>query len=356
MPIDNRLMFKCLDLAVKGLGLVAPNPMVGCVIVCENKIIGEGYHQAFGQAHAEVNAINSVSNQELLKKATLYVNLEPCSHFGKTPPCADLIIEKKIPNVVIGVKDTNPIVGGAGIAKLRKAGVFVKTGVLEKECHELNKRFFTFHEKKRPFIILKWAQSEDGFIDDLRAIEEIGKQRKISSDANAGFIHKWRSQEQSILVGTTAALLDNPQLNVRHIKGKNPIRIVIDKELKIPENYHLLDGSVPTLVFTYLEKQEIRRLVVNNLEFITVPKAQPLLEYLLHSLYERNIQSILVEGGAKLINSLIQLNKWDEARVITGQMKIKQGVKAPELKNNVLTHDIVMEGDLINFYTHRISA
>lgn len=359
---------RCLELATKGLGHVAPNPMVGCVMVHNDKIIGEGYHQRFGKAHAEVNAINSVQDQELLKISTLYVSLEPCSHHGKTPPCVDLIIQKKIPHVVIGSVDSNPVVSGKGIEKLKSAGIKVEYGVLEKECRELNKRFYTFHEKKRPYIILKWAQTKDGFIDKHRSANEVGQQLKISTEATTLLVHEWRSQEQAIMVGTNTALLDNPQLNVRLVKGKNPVRIIIDKELKIPKHYHLLDDSSPTLVFTTLKKEN-----TTNIEYITVkgtrdyacaeklPQASEgrgtrennFINNILTELYKKNIQSVLVEGGAKLINSFIQQNLWDEARVIVNEITIQNGVKAPELKNLSPISEMIMGEDTILFYSNK---
>lgn len=361
-------MKRCLELAAKGLGHVAPNPMVGCVIAHNDKVIGEGYHQHYGAVHAEVNAINSVKDQELLNTSTLYVSLEPCSHHGKTPPCVDLIIQKKIPHVVIGSVDSNPLVSGKGIEKLKSAGIKVEYGVLEKECRELNKRFYTFHEKKRPYIILKWAQTKDGFIDKLRSANEVGQQLRISSEASARLIHEWRSQEQAIMVGTNTALLDNPQLNVRLVKGKNPVRIVIDKELKIPKHYHLLDGASPTLIFTNLKKENS-----TNIEYITVKGTKDyacdeklrqasegrgtdensFINSILPELYQRNIQSVLVEGGTKLINSFIQQNLWDEARVIVNENTIQTGVKAPELGGLSSLSEMVIGEDTILFYSNK---
>ncbi|MBL7891871.1 MAG: bifunctional diaminohydroxyphosphoribosylaminopyrimidine deaminase/5-amino-6-(5-phosphoribosylamino)uracil reductase RibD, partial [Bacteroidia bacterium] len=306
--------------------------------------------------------------QELLNTSTLYVSLEPCSHHGKTPPCVDLIIQKKIPHVVIGSVDSNPLVSGKGIEKLKSAGIKVEYGVLEKECRELNKRFYTFHEKKRPYIILKWAQTKDGFIDKLRSANEVGQQLRISSEASARLIHEWRSQEQAIMVGTNTALLDNPQLNVRLVKGKNPVRIVIDKELKIPKHYHLLDGASPTLIFTNLKKENS-----TNIEYITVKGTKDyacdeklrqasegrgtdensFINSILPELYQRNIQSVLVEGGTKLINSFIQQNLWDEARVIVNENTIQTGVKAPELGGLSSVSEMVIGEDTILFYSNK---
>lgn len=326
MAIHETYMQHCLQLAERGLGNVAPNPMVGSVIVHENKIIGEGYHQQYGQAHAEVNAMNAVGNKDLLQYATLYVNLEPCAHYGKTPPCADLIIKHKIPNVVIGSVDFHSVVNGRGIEKMIKAGINVTVGVLEEECKLLNKRFFTFHQKKRPYIILKWAQTEDGFIDRKRYQETLDRPLQISSAESRKLVHLWRSQEQAILAGTNTALLDNPQLTVRDCEGKNPLRIVIDKELKIPQHYRLLDKSSATLVFTAFEKAS-----ENNLEFIKLDFEKPVLAEILKDLHNRNIQSLFVEGGAHLLNSIIQAGLWDEARVFVASETIGDGIKAPVL-------------------------
>lgn len=319
-------MQRCIELAKLGMGNVAPNPMVGAVVVYDNNIIGEGYHQQYGYAHAEVNAVNAVENKELLSKATLYVNLEPCAHFGKTPPCADLIIKYEIPNVVIGSVDFNSVVNGRGIEKLIKAGTDVTIGVLEEDCKELNKRFFTFHQKKRPYIILKWAQTADGFIDNRRSLSDNSKPLQISSAESRTLVHQWRSQEQAIMVGTATALLDDPRLTVRGMEGKNPLRVCIDRELRIPRNFHLLDKSTPTLVFT-----AAKQLSETNLEFITIDFSLPVLPQIFNSLYARNIQSIIIEGGEQLLNSCIKSSLWDEARVFVSDKVIGDGVKAPVL-------------------------
>lgn len=323
----NKYMKQCLELAKKGFGNVAPNPMVGCVIVLNDKIIGEGYHQEFGKAHAEVNAINSVKDKTLLEQSTLYVNLEPCSHFGKTPPCADLIIENKIPKVVIGTTDTFSEVSGRGIEKLTNAGISVTLGILEQECKELNKRFFMFHEQDRPYIILKWAQTSDGFIDMVRNEDGFEKPLKITNEACDALSHLWRSQEQAIIVGKKTAIFDNPQLTVRKVNGKNPLRIAIDRNLSIPSNYNLLDRSTPTLIFTSVDAKSD-----TNLEYVTVNFDSPLLPQIMKVLHDKNIQSLIVEGGTKLINSFIHNNLWDEARVFVSGIKIENGVNAPEIE------------------------
>ncbi len=318
-------MQRCLQLASNGLGNVAPNPMVGCVVVHDDKIIGEGFHANNGEAHAEVNAINSVKDRSVLKDATLYVSLEPCAHHGKTPPCSDLIIESGIKKVVIASNDTNPLVLGKGIEKLKRAGVEVISGVLEKEARELNKRFFTFHEKKRPYIILKWAQTADGFIDRKRKDND-QQALQISNEHSKRLLHKWRSEEQAIMVGTNTARLDNPRLDVRLVSGKNPLRIVLDKNLVLAESLNLFDASQPTLVFT--SKKKTNQI---NLEFTTIDFEKHVLHQVLNVLYEKQIQSVIVEGGSKLLQSFIDENLWDEARVFISETFIGNGIAAPKL-------------------------
>lgn len=337
-------MKRCLDLAVKGLGQVAPNPMVGCVIVCDGEIIGEGYHEQYGQAHAEVNAVNSVKDKSLLKKSILYVNLEPCSHFGKTPPCTDLIIEHKIPFVVIGNIDTNSLVSGKGIEKLAKAGIDVKAGILEDDCKKLNKRFFTYHEKKRPYIILKWAQTADGFIDVKRNEEGTSKPIQISNSDSKKLLHLWRSQEQAIIIGTNTALLDNPQLTVREVKGKNPLRITVDKWLRIPKQFNLFDKSTPTLIFTSVsEPSQI------NLEFVQIDFEKAVIPQVLEELYKRNIQSLIIEGGENILNSFIDAGLWDSARVFISDKELGKGVTAPVMNQKPIIKENI-SGDKLLFY------
>lgn len=318
-------MKRCLQLAQFGGSYVAPNPMVGAVIVHNNKIIGEGYHQRYGEAHAEPNAINSVKNSELLAESTLYVNLEPCSHYGKTPPCANLIIESKIPRVVIGTLDPNPKVSGRGIELMRKAGIEVITGVLEKDCRELNKRFFIFQEKKRPYILLKWAQTTDGFIDLIRK-DKLQEPLEISNNITRQLTHKMRSENQSILVGTTTVLLDNPSLTVRHWTGKSPIRIALDRKGRIPFDYHLFDGNIPTLILTEKSNEN-----GHNLEFIQIDFNHRIIEHILNVLYEKNIHSVLVEGGSQMLKSFIECGCWDEANIEISPVLISDGIKAPVL-------------------------
>ncbi len=347
MNLQETYMMRCLELARGGIGNVAPNPMVGCVIVHNDKIIAEGFHKQYGGAHAEVEAINTIENKQVLKEATLYVNLEPCSHHGKTPPCADLIIKYKIPHVIIGTLDTNSKVAGQGIKKLIEAGVDVNCGVLEEECRSLNKRFFTFHEEKRPYVILKWAQSIDGYIDINRKIGDGKAPIKISNAEASNLVHQWRSEEQAIMVGTNTALLDNPQLTVRNVKGKNPLRVVIDKEGKIPSTHYLVSDNEPTLLFTYSTDKTDK-----NKEFVSLRNADNIIEEILTTLFERGIQSVIIEGGSKLLNSFIEKDLWDEARVIIGQQKIENGIKAPLLKQQPISEEN-LNGDTILYYTNQ---
>ena len=299
--------------------------MVGSVIVHKNEIIGEGWHQEAGLPHAEVNAINSVKNKELLKKATIYVSLEPCSHFGKTPPCANLIIEHKIPKVVIGCVDSFSEVSGRGIEKLRNAGCEVTVGVLETECLDLNKRFFTYHNKKRPYIYLKWAQSKDGFI----APENNTEITWISNSYSKQLVHKLRSEEQAILVGTNTALTDNPKLNTREWFGKSPTRIVIDRILKVPHSYNLLDSSAKTIVIT--EKDETSN---SNISYEKIDFSKPIAQQICEVLYHHQLQSVIVEGGSKTLQTFIDENLWDEAWVFEGNTSFKKGIQAPILTNH----------------------
>lgn len=317
-------MQRCLDLALLGIGDVAPNPMVGCVIVHEGLIIGEGYHQKYGEPHAEVNAIRSVKDQDKLIESTLYVSLEPCAHFGKTPPCCDLIIEKRIPRVVVGMVDPFAKVAGKGIERMRQAGIEVIVGLLEPECRELNRRFFTFHEQKRPYILLKWAQTLDGFIDTDRT--ETQHPSWITNSLAKRLVHKQRSEESAILVGTNTAVYDNPSLTVREWTGNQPIRIVIDRTARLDTNLHIFDGAVPTIVFTAEDKQDQQ-----NLNYVRLDFNHDILPQLLSELYKRNILSLIVEGGSQLLGSFLRIGLWDEAFVYTGNQFFGKGVEAPHL-------------------------
>ena len=336
-------MQRCFQLAEKGLGFVAPNPMVGCVIVHNNNIIGEGYHQKFGQAHAEVNAIASIEDKSLLSESTLYVNLEPCSHFGKTPPCSDLLIEHKIKRVVVSCLDTNPLVAGKGITKLRNAGIEVFTHVLETEGRTLNKRFFTYHEKKRPYIILKWAQTKDGFISKVPPF--IKEENWITNNQSKKLVHTWRSQEQAILVGTHTALIDNPALTVRLAEGKNPIRILIDKKLEVPLSNAIFSQEAETIVFT--EKAQADK---NNISYHQIDFEKDSMQQILNDLYDKKITSLIIEGGAYTLQSFINKKLWDEARVFTGNKYFQSGIKAPVLVVQK-TNSQMIEEDELNFFT-----
>ena len=331
MSTPEIFMQRCLDLAQLGMGDVAPNPMVGCVIVHDGIIIGEGYHEKYGQAHAEVNAIRSVKNPELLPKSTLYVSLEPCAHFGKTPPCSDLIIENHIPNVVIGTIDPFAEVAGKGIEKMRKAGIEVEVGLLEKKCRTLNRRFFTFHEKKRPYIILKWAQTLDGFIDTDRS--ETVHPTWITNALAKRLVHKQRSEEAAILIGTNTAQYDNPALTVREWSGTQSIRMVIDRVARLDPGLQIFDRQSSTWVFTSAEMAGSE-----NLEYIRLDFNQNILPQMMDELYRRNILSVIVEGGGKLLNSFIEMNLWDEAFVYTGNQFFGKGVAAPHISGKTLAY------------------
>lgn len=317
-------MQRCLELAEKGLGHVAPNPMVGCVIVCDNEIVAEGYHELYGSAHAEPNAIKQVSDA-ILKKSTLYVTLEPCSHFGKTPPCADLIISKGIKKVVVGNLDSNPLVAGKGIQKLKDAGIDVEFGVLDKECRELNKRFFTFHEKKRPYIILKWAQTQDGFISHW-PLPENKEDNWITGKDSKTLVHQWRSQEQAILIGYNTLLADDPLLTTRLVNGKNPIRLVLTHYLDFAENLNVFNADAKTIVFNTI-KEEIK----GNVEFVKIEwknKAQEVLDYC----FKHHISSVIVEGGTNTIYNFMNINAWDETRIfVNPNKKFEHGISAPDI-------------------------
>ena len=345
MKIHEIYIKRCIELAKNGLGTTYPNPLVGSVIVYNNKIIGEGWHQKAGESHAEVIAINSVKDKSLLSKATIYVSLEPCSHFGKTAPCADLIIANKIPNVVIGTIDPNIKVAGNGIKKLIESGAIVTVGILEDECNELNKRFFTFHKKKRPYIILKWAESQDGFIAPI--LKEKKEPVWISNQFSRQLVHKWRSEEQAILVGTRTVLDDNPKLDVRDWSGNNPIRIVIDRTGKITNDYFVKDESVKTIVIT--EKENL--IPTENLIFENVIFDLDLSLKICCILYNHSIQSVIIEGGRHTLQTFIDTNLWDEARVFRGNRNLNNGIKAPDL-NGDFQIETIKEDQLKLFYNY----
>jgi diaminohydroxyphosphoribosylaminopyrimidine deaminase / 5-amino-6-(5-phosphoribosylamino)uracil reductase len=338
-------MHRCIELARLGAGNVAPNPMVGAVLVYNDRIIGEGYHRKYGEAHAEVNCIHSVkeADSHLIEKSTLYVSLEPCAHFGKTPPCADLIIEKKIPLVVIGCRDSFEQVDGKGIQKLLAAGITVITPVLEKQALELNKRFFTFYKQRRPYIILKWAQTINGKIANSDYSRLL-----ISNETTNRKVHKWRSTEAAILVGTNTALHDNPSLTTRLWSGSSPVRLVIDRQLKLPSTLHLFNGIVNTIVFNAIQQLE-----KDNLLYYKISNDQTIVAQILEALYQLKIQSVLVEGGAKLIQSFIDENYWDETITITNtELSIQDGVTAPSLKSAERVSGEQFYADRIDHYKH----
>lgn len=328
MKTDEWYIQRCIDLALKGKGNVAPNPMVGAVIVLNDEIIGEGYHEQYGQAHAEVNAVNAVQNKALLKDATIYVSLEPCAHVGKTPPCADLIVQHQFKRVVVGCLDSYSEVSGKGIQRMREHSIQVDVGVMEQECRELNKRFFTFHERKRPYIILKWAQTVDGFMDPLRTNNEKGIYW-ITHPETKKVVHQWRAEEAAIMVGKNTAIVDNPSLTTREFKGKNPIRILLDSHLETPINANLFNDEAQTLIFN-LDKSAIE----SSNEWIKVDKMD--LAVILSVLHQKNIQSVIVEGGKQILEQFIASNLWDEARVLIGENVFLEGLAAPLLNESVV--------------------
>ncbi len=336
-------MYRCIELAKKGAGFVAPNPMVGATLVHNDTIIGEGWHEQYGQSHAEVNCINSVNQEDkqFIQSSTLYVSLEPCNHFGKTPPCSDLIIKEQIKKVVIGCQDPFTEVSGKGIEKLKAAGVEVVVDVLKTECEELNKRFFTVHTKHRPFIILKWAQTSNEKISS-----DSNERMLISNEYTNQLVHKWRSEEAAILVGTNTALMDDPQLTNRHWNGKQPVRLVIDKELQLPTHLKLFNADAKTIVFNYQKHSEI-----GQPQYYQLKAGVDFIEQMITALQNMHIQSVLVEGGAKLLQSFIDIGLWDEARVIENeQLIIVNGLNAPALTQHHLMNEMKLKNDSIKFY------
>lgn len=357
MSSHEHFMQHCIDLAKLGISYVAPNPMVGAVLVYDNKIIGEGYHQQFGKAHAEVNCINSVQekNKHYIPQSTLYVSLEPCNHFGKTPPCTNLIIENKIPRVIIGSTDTSEKVNGSGIKKLLDAGIVVTTGILEDKCRELNKRFFTFNQQKRPYLILKWAQTAD-----KKIAANSNERLLISNEFTNRLVHCWRSEEQAILIGSNTAEVDDPSLSNRLWNGNNPIRLVVDKNLRLPQHLQIFNQQQPTIIFNYVKNEPARlsfgeRLGVrpDNIYFYLIDQNKNLIDEILHACFELNVQSILIEGGAQLLQSFIDKNIWDEARVVTNKnMVINKGLAAPVLHNAKMQNEKTIFADTIQYFVH----
>jgi diaminohydroxyphosphoribosylaminopyrimidine deaminase/5-amino-6-(5-phosphoribosylamino)uracil reductase len=341
---DNKFMRRCLELASKAEGLTYPNPMVGSVVVYDGKILGEGYHLRSGKSHAEVNAINSVSDKTKLKFSTLYVNLEPCSHFGETPPCADFIISKGIPRVVIGTIDTSEKVSGKGVTRLREAGCDVKSGILEAECRRLNRRFFIFHEKRRPYITLKWAKSTDGYLDIIRSGDQKREPTWITGKPERVLVHKWRASEQSILVGAGTVRADNPHLNVREWKGSDPLKLILSSSGSLNIGSSVNNTNKKTVVFTHNSTAGIPD-VLNVMLKEDISSSVQICEYL----YSSGIQSLFIEGGAEVLNHFISTGLWDEARIFTGEEHFREGVKAP-LINGILFSKTVFSGSLLEIY------
>lgn len=328
----------------KGLGTSAPNPMVGCVIVHHGKIIGEGFTSPYGGPHAEVNAINSVENKSLLPEATLYVTLEPCSHYGKTPPCADLIIKHNIPEVVIGIKDPHDKVAGKGIEKLEAAGCKVTVGVLEKECRDHLKRFLTFQEKKRPYIILKWAETADGFIAPDPSLRKSAPEPFwITNPYSKQLVHQWRSQEQAILVGTNTVLEDNPKLNTRDWAGKNPIRVVLDKDLMIGSPFHVMDRSIKTLILTQIEDTSK---YIEGINYEVIDFSRPVAKQICEVLHKHSITSVLVEGGSQTLQTFIDEGLWNEARIFKALKNFTKGIAAPHIQGKLLSEQSILSDTL----------
>jgi diaminohydroxyphosphoribosylaminopyrimidine deaminase/5-amino-6-(5-phosphoribosylamino)uracil reductase len=344
VKIHEKYIKRCIELAKKGLGTTSPNPAVGSVIVYQNKIIGEGYTSPFGGNHAEVNAINSIKDQSLLSQATIYVSLEPCNHFGKTPPCSDLIVKHKIPNVVIGCIDPFEKVAGTGIEKLKANGCNVIVGVLEHECIDSNKRFFTNQNKKRPYIILKWAETKDKYMSPHLNLLPKGEEVKpiwITNKYSQQLVHKWRAEEDAILIGTNTALNDNPKLNVRNWFGKNPVRIVLDRDLRIPKNYHIYNGDVKTIILTEKMKQFNDSVTYEQIDF-----SKNIALQICNVLNEYKLMSVFVEGGKQMLETFIKADLWDEARIFIGDTSFNRGLRAPTIKGNIIS-EIGIKGDLL---------
>lgn len=347
---DEFYMQRCLELASLGMGNVSPNPMVGCVIVSNGKIIGEGYHEKIGEAHAEVNAIKSVFDNYgdeailLLEQATAFVSLEPCAHFGKTPPCADLLIRHKLKKVVIGNPDPFAAVDGKGIEKLKNAGIEVVSGVLEAKCSELNRRFFTRITQQRPYIILKWANTANGYFAPIG-----DEQRWVSGPLAKKLVHKWRTEEDAVIVGKRTAMIDNPQLNAREWPGRNPIRILIDRKLEVPAEYHLYNEDAKTIVFN-----ELNTAVEGNIHFIQMEDMHYYLpQKLAFQLYLMDIQSVIIDGGANLLNQFITAGLWDEARVFTSAVSWTDGILSPQI-NGIMTDQQQTGNDRLSIYKNKL--
>jgi diaminohydroxyphosphoribosylaminopyrimidine deaminase / 5-amino-6-(5-phosphoribosylamino)uracil reductase len=339
-------MQRCIELAQQGAGNVAPNPLVGAVLVYEDKIIGEGFHAKYGEAHAEVNCINSVGaeNVAFISQSILYVSLEPCAHFGKTPPCVDLILKNNIPHVVIGSSDSFEKVNGIGIEKLKVAGLKVEVGILENECRTLNKHFFTFQEKKRPYIILKWAQTNDNFI-----AAKDGAPIKISNDFTNKYVHKLRAETGAILVGKNTVQKDNPSLTTRLWEGKNPIRIIVDSNLELQNNFNVFNDEATTIIINKKMDE-----IIGNIIFYKIAEGISITEGIIKCLHEQQINAVIIEGGATTIQYFIEANLWDEAIIITNKnLEIKTGISSPKIKNSILLYSENIFTDKIDFYKQK---
>ncbi|HUH27011.1 bifunctional diaminohydroxyphosphoribosylaminopyrimidine deaminase/5-amino-6-(5-phosphoribosylamino)uracil reductase RibD [Gelidibacter sp.] len=358
MNIHEKYIKRCIEIGKNGLGTTAPNPMVGCVIVHDQTIIGEGFTSPYGGAHAEVNALNSVKNPNLLSNSTLYVTLEPCSHFGKTPPCADAIINNKIPKVVIGTIDTHSNVAGKGIEKLKASGCDVIVGVLEAQVKEHHKRFFTFHNKKRPYIILKWAETADGFISPSTRDEQ--KPVWITNELSRQLVHKWRAEEQALLVGTNTVIEDNPSLTTRDWNGKNPVRIVLDKNSRLAKNVAIFDGHAKTIIISETHEAGNRESYDDdfenthpsvNREFLNWDLKDKIAEQICTILFSQDINSVIIEGGRQTLQTFIDEGLWDEARVFKGTINFTTGTKAPHFSGSLFSEEKIIN-DTLKFYTH----
>jgi diaminohydroxyphosphoribosylaminopyrimidine deaminase/5-amino-6-(5-phosphoribosylamino)uracil reductase len=335
---------RCIDLALNGKGHTKTNPMVGCVIVHNDQIIGEGFHEAYGGPHAEVNAIHAVQDSSLLKSSTLYVSLEPCAHTGKTPPCSDLIIEMQIPRVVIGSRDPNSLVAGKGIEKLKRANIEVIEGILSDECIAINNRFFTYHSKKRPYVILKWAESADGFLDIERVAETPIGPNWISNPISRMLVHKWRSEENAILVGTNTVKYDNPSLTTRYWPGNSPLRVVLDRKGILSHKLNVFSPNASTIVFSDKIQNKSYNVSYTEIDFDEKP-----LEQVLRHLWDHEVQSVIVEGGKMLLESFINRGLWDEARIFRGSKLFRKGLAAPELPNQPFTVYFIANDQLLLF-------
>jgi diaminohydroxyphosphoribosylaminopyrimidine deaminase/5-amino-6-(5-phosphoribosylamino)uracil reductase len=341
---DEKYMQRCLQLARLGLGTTYPNPMVGCVIVFDGKVIGEGWHQKAGGPHAEVRAVASVEDKGLLRKSVIYVNLEPCSHHGRTPPCADLIVKHNIPRVVIGSLDENHKVSGNGVKRLEEHGCEVLVGVLEDQCRELNRRFFTFHRNKRPYVILKWAQSRDGFIFPGSDRARKGEPYWITNSLSRQRVHQWRAEEASILIGRKTLEFDNPSLSARDFRGLTLVRIAISKNCSVPDGLKFRDGSQPTYVFCHGQTK-----TEDGVRFVGIDFEGNVLQQIMRSLHELEVQSLIVEGGNHTLQGFIDSGLWDEARVFVGKSEFKQGIPAPTMSAELLSEEDI-DGDRLLCY------